>query len=230
MRASLTILPALGSFTSIRSTSRNITWSASAHFQRWSSTTGVSESTAILSSVLLATMFASGSSMTTTSSTSSIVASFTFPPSIFSSIVSSGAPNNFFSSSSRCFSFSFKAMVYFVASSMAVSHRFAVGSHVLPSSPHPFQRIRNSTRPRRIRRPMTASTSQKKSSGAAASSSSSCGAAMILPSWSSNARSLLRARLRASSCSAFLASLVCWIRRCSRTLLMDCLEEEAPLD
>mmetsp|Transcript_20975 Transcript_20975/g.45483 ORF Transcript_20975/g.45483 Transcript_20975/m.45483 type:complete len:304 (+) Transcript_20975:170-1081(+) len=217
MRASVTILAALGSFTSIRSTSRNITWSVSDHFQRWSSTTGVSESIAIMS------LFALGSlSMATILFASSIETSPTLSQALLSFKVSSGAPNSLFSSSSRCFSLSFSALVYLVASSMAVSHRLAVGSHVLPSSEHPFQRIRNSTRPRRIRRPTTASTSQKKSSGAAASSSTfPCAAAMMLPAWSSSSRPFLRAFLLASSVSAFLASLVCLIRRCSRTLLME---------
>jgi hypothetical protein len=98
--------------------------------------------------------------------------------------------------------------------SLAVSHRLAAGSHVLSSSEQPFQRIRYSTRPRWIRRPITPSTSQKKSSGAVACSRSTAGAT-ALPGWSSK-RSFRLDFWRASSSSAILAL----IRRSSRNLLI----------
>ena len=74
---------------------------------------------------------------------------------------------------------------------------------------------------------MTDSTSQKKSSGAAAAISTlSSAGAIIFPAWLSSAKPLLRAFSRASSFLAFSASFL----RCSRTLLMDCFEEDVPLD
>mmetsp|Transcript_14404 Transcript_14404/g.29441 ORF Transcript_14404/g.29441 Transcript_14404/m.29441 type:complete len:219 (-) Transcript_14404:154-810(-) len=114
------------------------------------------------------------------------------------------SPKSFFSSSALFFAFSFSALQYFMASSIAESHRLAAGSQVLSSSEQPFHRIRYSTRLRRILRPITAATSQKKSP--------SFGAATIVPSRLSKPRPALRARLRDSSSSSFICcSLRCFL-------------------
>mmetsp|Transcript_16456 Transcript_16456/g.27981 ORF Transcript_16456/g.27981 Transcript_16456/m.27981 type:complete len:220 (+) Transcript_16456:321-980(+) len=127
------------------------------------------------------------------------------------------SPKSFFSSSALFFAFSFSALQYFTASSIAESHRLAAGSQVLSSSEQPFHRIRYSTRLRRILRPRTAATSQKKSP--------SFGAATIVPSRLSKPRPALRARLRDSSSSSF----ICCSLRCFLIFMIPVVRLERPL-
>ena len=127
------------------------------------------------------------------------------------------SPKSFLSSSALFFAFNFSALLYRAASSMAESQRFEAGSQVLSSSEQPFHRIRYSTRFLRIRRPITASTSQKKSP--------SCGAATMVPSRLFKPRLAFRARLRDSSASSF----TCCSLRCFRIFIIPVVLRERPL-